>query len=733
MACTECRAGKCVCAIKPRRSNRLRRSKLHTSQQGRGNDLIKATDTTLLPHRIPRLSHLGYSESPSATSEVEPKKDEIKVLDVFCQGKRGLWSITNSTTLQYDAITSRVALKKEGISRYLMCTSVHNLPQGCNGCFIVFREKKQHIWHLGVVQSFFYLLHDGTDKIHLFQWTGKLAGTGSPAFYSSRSWEEMSPHFQKHVFELSSIDLFFVNKVSGNTFPDQTISDETRSSRDGGIQCSPLGPDKTPFSVPVEFLSNVNVNLSNLPPCPPGVAPFFKMNSSKDKYRQRSRKRAKSIAGPQSDVSKEWAKPPPRLPSHTSPLTAIFVYNSDGSSLTLDNLQNMDDASNQFFFPSPLSNNGYQDFFGIAPHDYGNILREIDGVSRQEACAILQHYSKSKHTLFDASFFGSGHSYTKIFVDDDPCPAISLCTDSNTTIHRTAQHKIICQQVLSNSYKHLIPVSVGLVDPKLHEHKVTPSIIERIQNAIGKNGLFTSRNRSSNKGSQSYFGRRSSLTVAQPNPSEGDISSFWYYRQHINQCFWPLALKVVNSLVNGIKIMPQLEFFHLSRLLPFLRPNVFRGGDRDFCLFAILTINFVNCIHVDTRDMMCNSVAKAAINSIEKISGCKYLSSFLRKQVASSLRHLRKYGITTPTTCGYQIVRHNEEAEAVEVIQYFSSYGVGTCHRIKTYWTHSFLPALFSHYTSAPLYILDEKVYADNDTIDILGWGKGEVRDRSSY
>ena len=509
MACTECRAAKCAC-VKLRRSNRCRRcveKKLpcipHTSQQGRRNDLIKATDT-LSPHRIQRLSQLGHIESPSATSEVKPKKEKMEVLDVYCQGKRGLWSITNSTALQYEAITSRVKLEKEGISRYIMCTSVHKLPQGCNGCLIVFRKKKQHIWHLGVVQSFFYLLHDGADEIHLFQWTGKLAATGYPGFYSSQSWEEMSSHFRKQVLDLSSIDLFFVNKVSGNTFPNETISDDTRSTRDGGIQCSPLGPDKIPFRIPVDRKRNVNVNIANLPSCHPDVEPFFKKNSSKSTFHQRERKRVKStksVSAPQSDLSKHWAKAPPRLPSPTSPLTAIFVFNSDGSSLSPNNLLSMDDAYDQFFFPSPLSNNGCQEFFGIAPHDYGNILKEVDGVSRQEACVILQRYCKSTHTLFDASFVANGnHSYTKIFVDDHPCPitsSLSSRSDSNTTIHHTERHKIISEHVESDSYKHLIPLSVGIVDPKLHQHKVTPSIIERIHRALGKNGIFTNSHQTS--------------------------------------------------------------------------------------------------------------------------------------------------------------------------------------------------------------------------------------------
>eukprot|EP00573_Skeletonema_grethae_P007678 CAMPEP_0201693404 /NCGR_PEP_ID=MMETSP0578-20130828/6017_1 /ASSEMBLY_ACC=CAM_ASM_000663 /TAXON_ID=267565 /ORGANISM="Skeletonema grethea, Strain CCMP 1804" /LENGTH=731 /DNA_ID=CAMNT_0048178931 /DNA_START=32 /DNA_END=2224 /DNA_ORIENTATION=- len=731
MACVECRKVKVAC-VKPVGSDRCHRCYKrslpctpHTSLQGRRTDLIK--HESLTPQRIQRSSPLGHIESPGDTSDVNVQQEnELEVLDdVFCQGKRGLWSIRNDNSLEYQVITSRMALDKEGISRYLICTCVNNLPQGCSGCFSVFRRQKSNSWHLAIVESFFYLNHDGTDKIHLFRWTGKLAAIGSPAFYTARSWDEMSTHFQREIFHLDEIDFFFINKVSGITFPNETISDDTRSTNDGGIQCSPFGPDQLPYMVPVQRSTNMNLNLSSLPTSPTNL-PFFEKNKLKYTLRQRTRTKVKDLkkrkdppTPQQSDLSKLWSKPTPRLPPQESTLCAIFLTHSDGTSLEPDDLQMEDDTSNLFFFPSPLSSSGCREFYGISPDDYGAVLRQINGISREEAKDVLMHYSKAEHILFDSSSFTTGHSYTKIFVDD--APSLTISSIGNTTTHHTPRRKVICQIVPSRTCYEMIPLSASVVDPNLHGHKVTPSIIQRIVVALGKNGLFTIRNRSAHKNFLSFLGQRSEYTVAQPNPSEGDVSSFWYYRQHINHCFWPLALKVVNNLTHGIKIFPQFEFFHLTVLLPYLMPDLGSRGDLNFCLFAILTINFVNCIHTDIRDKMHESVAQDAIVALRALLQCKVLSAAKRRQVSSSLHHVERYGISTPTTCGYQIVRENEE-ESVEVLQFFCCYGLGTCYQVQHYWVHTFLPALFSHYTSGALYVSKDKVYAEYEGIDVLAW-----------
>lgn len=740
MACVECRRAKVAC-VKPIGSDRCHRCLKkslscvdHTSQQGRRTDLLK--HDSLPPKRIQRSSPLRHIESPGDKSDVNAQQEKFKVLDeVFCQGTRGVWSIRNDNSLEHQVISSRMALNKEGISRYLICTCVNQLPQGCSGCFCVFRRKTSNSWFLGVVESFFYLNHDGRDKIHLFRWTGKLAAIGSPAFYTAQSWDEMSPHFQRETFHLDEIDLFFINKVSGITFPNETISDDTRSVNDGGIQCSPFGPDQVPYRVPVQRSKNMNLNLLSLSTSP--TKPFFIKNGLKDTLRQRTRTKLKDrkkrkVPHPpqQSELSKLWMKPTPRLPTLESKVCAIYLTNSDGTSLKPDDLQMEDDASNLFFFPSPSSSGGCQEFYGISPNDYGIVCQKIDGISRQEAKEVLIEYSKASHTLFDSSSFTTGHSYTKIFVDEVPSSTISSA--ENTTTHHLPRRQVTCHILPSRSCYEMIPLSASVVDPNLHGHKVTPSIIQRIILALGKNGLFTVRNRSPHRNFLSFIGQRSEYTVAQPNPSEGDISSFWYFRKHINYCFWPIALKVVNSLTHGIKIFPQYEYFHLTVLLPHLMPNLGNRCDLNFCLFAILTINFVNCIHTDSRDKMHESVTHAAIVALRALLNCEVISGAKRRQVSSSLHHVERYGICTPTTCGYQIIRE-KEAESVEVIHFFCNYGLGTCHRIENFWVHTFLPALFSHYTSAALYVSNDKVYAEYDGIDILAWGLGEVKERGSY
>ncbi len=332
MACTECRKAKSAC-VKVAGSNKCKRcidkkSKCHPhiSKQGRRTDLRKdesplpqrihcssqlrhdespavsdvdsveilkrrdlRKDESPLPQRIHCLSQLGYDESPA-----ESDADSVEILDVFSQGQRPMWSISNNSSLAYETITSRVALKKEGLSTYLICTCVPNLPQGASGCFSVFRQKCSQSWHLAIVESFFYLQHDGPDKIHLFQWTGKLSSVGSPAFYIAESWEELKEHFTKKVFNLNDIDFFFVNKVRGITFPNETISDNTRSEKDGGIQCNPSGPDQLPTYIimPTERINNMNENLATLS-ISPGIHPFFQKNNLGNTLRQRTTKRKK--------------------------------------------------------------------------------------------------------------------------------------------------------------------------------------------------------------------------------------------------------------------------------------------------------------------------------------------------------------------------------------------------------------------------------------------------------
>jgi len=93
------------------------------------------------------------------------------VVDVFSQGTRGLWYISNSdsTTLSYHPISSRVAMSKEGISTYIMCSCVSNLLQGGKSSFGVFKRRRVHrgILHLFNLFSISFFKMEATRFIYL--------------------------------------------------------------------------------------------------------------------------------------------------------------------------------------------------------------------------------------------------------------------------------------------------------------------------------------------------------------------------------------------------------------------------------------------------------------------------------------------------------------------------------------------------------------------------------------
>ena len=239
-------------------------------------------------------------------------------------------------------------------------------------------------------------------------------------------------------------------------------------------------------------------------------------------------------------------------------------------------------------------------------------------------------------------------------VDQPPLDNQPSVKHTTNIIHLSGVNRTISlKRTTARVDQEFIPVSVSIVDPCLHGIVLTKGTIKRIALALGDNGLFSKRHRSAHQGSLSYIGQRSYDTCAQPNPSEGDIKLFWYYRNYINQAFWPFVLKLMNYLTTKLLILPQLQFFHLSRMLPVLFPLLFENGDRDFCLFAILTINFLNCIHVDEKDDLGPSVDRDLTEELQSLLHCQHLNESQKVEIKSSIALIEKYGASSPTTCGY--------------------------------------------------------------------------------
>eukprot|EP00985_Skeletonema_marinoi_P019011 scaffold10761_cov101-Skeletonema_marinoi.AAC.1 len=110
------------------------------------------------------------------------------------------------------------------------------------------------------------------------------------------------------------------------------------------------------------------------------------------------------------------------------------------------------------------------------------------------------------------------------------------------------------------------------------------------------------------------------------------------------------------------------------------------------------------------------------IKALTELAECTDLTTEQKLKAKSSLHHVENFGTSSPTTCGYQIVSNDED---IQVVQFFCSFGVGICHLIQHHWTHTFLATSYSHYTSAPLFIHEGKVYSEYDSCNMLAWGKG--------
>ncbi|KAL7492128.1 hypothetical protein ACHAWT_001379 [Skeletonema menzelii] len=701
----------------------------HASQQGKRTDLSGKRTKLLTNERKDELIVEGVKVRASQPGRMKlPEKRNssdhhtMDTLDVFSQGSRNLWLIGDTNSLECKQISRRVRMDKVGVSTYIICTCVSKLSTAATGTFCIFRRRKEesNSWHLAVVQSFSYLNEDGTDIVHLLEWSGSVMTHGQPSFYKASTWIDFMTHFTLRTFSVEAIEFYYINQVRGNSFDSLPISDATRSAADGGIQCNADGPDRVPKCITIPVHRN-GLNHFSLMDLNVESTPFL----TKSKLAPRKRKKE------QSELSLAWSKPPNRFPTKKSLQCALVVSRLDGGCLHKDDLKSLGDAKGLFFFPSPVEESTLQEFFGVSQSDYSSVCDEINGITINEAEMVLRRYSKVTYQLCNATSLlpenhlqHSYHSYTRVFAAGDVSPELSP-GDVTTINLPTINRQVSFQFLPSRKVFEYIPLSVGVVDKSLHGITVTNGIIQRIVKCLGKNGLFTYRPRCPHFGSLSFIGQRSSSTVAQPNPSEGDVKNFWYYRKHLNQVWWCLVIKVVNILTSNLVSLGLKEFFHLSKLMPFLFPNSFLDGAREFCQFAILTINFVNTIHCDENDDFGIEIDDIALTALATLLTCGHLTQSLLLQVRATIHHINTFGLTAPTTCGYQVVSDNIE---VQSIQFFIGFGLGICYRIVDGWTHAFLPATHSHLTSAPLFILNGKVFSRFENCNILAWGKGKER-----
>lgn len=108
----------------------------------------------------------------------------------------------------------------------------------------------------------------------------------------------------------------------------------------------------------------------------------------------------------------------------------------------------------------------------------------------------------------------------------------------------------------------------------------------------------------------------------------------------INVRFWPFVLKVMNVLTYKIHILSMIEFAAFTIIIPHLFPALSRNsGIRDYCLFSLVTINFLNCCHVDDGDRLSKEVTSSMITKVRELLNCPFLNNDDKEEVQSTVNN----------------------------------------------------------------------------------------------
>lgn len=282
------------------------------------------------------------------------------------------------------------------------------------------------------------------------------------------------------------------------------------------------------------------------------------------------------------------------------------------------------------------------------------------------------------------------------------------------------------------------PLSIGLNHAPFQGVQIQRFYLPLLNSALGKRGTFKGyRSVMKSEGQLTYTGSRKDGRQRQPTTAEGpneDVpreERFHYHLNTINHFRWPFVQKLANYLT-GVTTQAAYYFYpHLAKLFPISNSIKYQVK---FCTIAILTADFCSSCHTDGNDMelWChNDIVRRLQNIVDRFDelfrqGVAFVEA-RRLEAVESLKHLLWWGTCRPTTCCYQYLWDKRQAgSSVEVYQWFLCPGLGTTYRIRSYWTHIMLAGLFSHCTSAPIYIINGRAYFGNcPHVTMFAWGGG--------
>ena len=226
-------------------------------------------------------------------------------------------------------------------------------------------------------------------------------------------------------------------------------------------------------------------------------------------------------------------------------------------------------------------------------------------------------------------------------------------------------------------------LSTSEVDYNLHGRVLTNVDVDLFNNAYSDRGSYPGRRTCENRGGCTFIGPKESSSQSQATPTEGGGMrvEYYMYRQYINPLF-------------GVKAMHVLH--ELSRVIGSHVPTLFKPlcilGSEDrtqfihFCRLCILTINFYNYLHCDSRDKLSKEDEIIVMEHVYNLLSSPNVTKGEKERLMLFLEHVSDFGLSVPTTCGYQFPRTSEGRdnpdEPVVSCLVFLMLGLGVSMRV---------------------------------------------------
>lgn len=388
--------------------------------------------------------------------------------------------------------------------------------------------------------------------------------------------------------------------------------------------------------------------------------------------------------------------------------------------------------------------NPTQDFFTLHPEKFDQLSNTyiegldigvddryslIDDVVKEFAMGNLSLVSLDKIVPESELSSGKYFHHVRTFAGDG-----SPTVDSTfKTLNNVPGLHIHFKMVDSRDYSEYPPLSTGFFNAPSHGIQIQEFYMPIINMALGRQGTYVGgRSVMVHTGQLSYCGPRKDGKMRQPTVAEGPNESgvepeskFWYHRKFISHSYWPFAHGLINHIVGSTTLAAYYLYRHMACFYPISNSSDYR---KKFCPRGILAIDFSSSCHVDRGDDQ-KFCEKSMVGKLRKVlqrfqelqkQGVSCLSSRV-DEITNCLKHVTWWGVCLPTTCCYQYISKRTD---IEVYQWFLCPGLGTTHRIKNYWVHLFLASLFSHCTSAPIYIVNGRAYFGRcPQVTMFSWG----------